>query len=220
MADKRACEQCSALFVPRREHARFCSRNCRVSWYRDQFGDVTVGPSALEWSVAAVGESIDRLARWGVWEHADAFEAISDAVWRVTMLDAALVRHRPRAYDNALGVLEGDERASIEQTLAGLRLVRNGIGEPTDLARFVATAPIEHGPTTGRITGWRWKSVPAPSRDSRSQASRAWEQTRHQAYENRLAGTAVGDTFTRCEHFLVPAAHAALSIARGHSVAR
>src|SRR5690349_15983708 len=120
MAHKRECEHCSARFVPRREHARFCSRSCREAWYREQFGDVTVGPSVLDWSVAAVGEATARLARRGVWEHADAFEAIGDAVWRVTMLDAALVRHRPRAYDDALGVLDADERTSIEDTLAGL----------------------------------------------------------------------------------------------------
>jgi len=29
VADSRSCEQCGAAFVPRREHARFCSGECR-----------------------------------------------------------------------------------------------------------------------------------------------------------------------------------------------
>ncbi len=32
LADTRTCEQCGAVFVPRREHARFCCVRCRAAW--------------------------------------------------------------------------------------------------------------------------------------------------------------------------------------------
>jgi hypothetical protein len=177
-----------------------------------------VEPSVLDWSVAALGEATERLTRWGVWDKTRAYEAISDAVWRVTILDAALVRHRPSAYDKALGMVDTAERASIEQTLAGLRLVRNRIGDSSDLAEFVDATAADSAPVTGRITGWRWMSVPEPQPGSGSQASRAWELARYQAYQNRLVGTAIGDAFARSEQFLVPVAGGAVSAAaREHS---
>jgi anti-sigma B factor antagonist len=46
-ADSRRCEQCGALFVPVREHARFCTSDCRAAWNRDHLGDPAVDASAL-----------------------------------------------------------------------------------------------------------------------------------------------------------------------------
>src|SRR5215469_2353433 len=50
-ADRRACEQCGAVFVPQRAHARFCSGGCRAAWNRKHSGDPAVEASALTWSL-------------------------------------------------------------------------------------------------------------------------------------------------------------------------
>ena len=101
-ADIRNCEQCGTSFVPRREHARFCSARCRMAWNHEHTGDLEAGASALDWSVTAMSETIDRLPGVRVWDRPRAFAGISEAVWRVTIVDATLVRHHPQAYDLSL----------------------------------------------------------------------------------------------------------------------
>jgi hypothetical protein len=58
MAGVRRCEQCGAAFVPRREHARFCSGHCRVVLTLGDSGSPApaAGLSALEWSVTAMND--------------------------------------------------------------------------------------------------------------------------------------------------------------------
>ena len=127
------------------------------------------------------------------------------------MLDAALVRYYPGVYDDTLERLSTADQALIEETLAGLRLVRNRVGEPDDLARFVRSGTREWEPLIGQITGLRWEAAPARSPGSRSTSAQAWERARSRAYQNRLAGTAIGDTFDRCTTFLLAAASAAMA---------
>jgi hypothetical protein len=43
VADIRDCEQCGTRFVPRREHARFCSAGCRAAWNHEHMGDLKAG---------------------------------------------------------------------------------------------------------------------------------------------------------------------------------
>ena len=62
VADGRACERCGVAFVPQREHARFCSGDCRAAWNREHMGDPAVEASALQWSVTAMSEAAGRLA--------------------------------------------------------------------------------------------------------------------------------------------------------------
>jgi hypothetical protein len=54
VTDSRNCEQCGALFTPRREHARFCSARCRVAWNRLNAGATLRGsrtrPPVLTWA--------------------------------------------------------------------------------------------------------------------------------------------------------------------------
>jgi hypothetical protein len=211
MASERSCRQCSAVFVPRREHAQFCSRTCRIAWNREQLGDVAVGPSVLEWSVTAMREATERLHRLRAWDRTRAFEAINDAVWRVTMLDAALVRYYPGVYDDTLERLNTADQVATEETLAGLRLVRNRVAAPDDLARFVRSGTRDWEPLIGQITGLCWESAPARPPGSRSKSAQAWELARSRAYQNRLAGTAIGDTFDRCTTFLLAAVSAAMA---------
>src|SRR5215471_6304941 len=102
MADIRDCEQCGAVFVPRREHARFCCVRCRAAWNREHLGDPVAGASALLWSITAMSEAIARLPQGRTWDPARACASVGEAVWRVTLVDATLMRHHPEAYDAAV----------------------------------------------------------------------------------------------------------------------
>ena len=102
-AGTRKCEQCGTAFVPRREHDRFCSAPCRDAWNRDHAGDLAAGASALVWSVTAMTDATQRLSRVAAADQPRAFTVISEAVWRVTIVDATLVRHHPAAYDSVMG---------------------------------------------------------------------------------------------------------------------
>jgi hypothetical protein len=67
MADIWDCEQCGTSFVPRREHARFCTARCRAAWNREHISDPAAGASALLWSITAMSEATDRLLRVREW---------------------------------------------------------------------------------------------------------------------------------------------------------
>src|SRR5215469_10079607 len=61
VANNRRCEQCGAPFVPLREHARFCTSDCRAAWNRGHLSDPAVDASALTWSIAAMSAATARL---------------------------------------------------------------------------------------------------------------------------------------------------------------
>ncbi len=205
-ADFRNCVQCGTSFVPRREHARFCSARCRAAWNGEHVGDLTAGASALVWSITAMSDATDRLPRVRARERQRAFAIIGEAVWWITIVDATLVRHHPDAYDNVMTGQTPAQRQLVEGTLTGLRFVRNRIGDEADLAQFIQ--PVQAGPGTGkgRITGWMWKPVPEPALPSLSPRGQVWEMTRYQAYQVRLAGHTIGETFGRAAEFLKLAA--------------
>jgi hypothetical protein len=206
MADVRDCEQCGTSFVPRREHARFCSARCRAAWDREHVGDPAAGASALVWSITAMSDTTDRLTRVRAADQPRAFMVISEAVWWVTMVDATLVRHHPGAYDGVLAGQAPAERQLVEETLAGLRFVRNQIGDEADLAEFIEPGEPGQGAQRGRITGWTWRSVPEPPLASLPPRGQAWETTRYRAYQAQLAGHTIGETFGRAAAFLKLAA--------------
>jgi hypothetical protein len=206
MADIRDCEQCGTSFVPRREHARFCSARCRAAWNREHMGDPVAGASALVWSITAMSDTTDRLTRVRVADQPRAFMVISEAVWWVTMVDATLVRHHPGAYDGALAGQSPAECQLVEETLAGLRFVRNQIGDEADLAEFIEPGESGPGAERGRITGWTWRSVPEPPLASLPPRGQAWETMRYRAYQAHLAGHTIGETFGRAAEFLKLAA--------------
>ena len=212
MADIRDCEQCGTSFVPRREHARFCSARCRAAWNREHVGDLAAGASALVWSITAMSDTTDRLTRVRAADRPRAFTVISEAVWWVTMVDATLVRHHPDAYDGVLAGQSPAERQLVEETLAGLRFVRNQIGDEADLAEFIEPGESGHGAGRGRITGWTWRSVPEPALGSLPPRGQAWEMTRYRAYQAQLAGHTIGETFGRAAEFLKLAAANAPSV--------
>jgi hypothetical protein len=173
-----------------------------VAWNRALTGDPVAGYSALEWSVTAMREVVGRLAVLGGSDRAAVFAAVSDAVWAVTMVDAAMVRYHVDVYDRVLAAEPSAERQLIEESLAGLRFVRNQIRDEAVLATFVE--PGGSGGAAGHAgaRGWIWKSVTEPRLPRRRPRARTWEAARCRAYQTRLAGDSVGEVFERAEAFL------------------
>jgi hypothetical protein len=200
VTDSRNCEQCGALFTPRREHARFCSARCRVAWNRLNASGTPAEGGALDWTITAMRETIDRLLRARGWDLPHAFAVISEAVWWVTMVDATLVRYHPDAYDGVLAGHEAAERRAIEGTFGGLRFVRNQMGYHVDHADFIE--PSLGGPGAGVIADWTWRSLPKPGLDALPARGQEWEMIRYREYQAWLADRPVGEIFQRAAAFL------------------
>ncbi len=205
-ADTRECEQCGTSFVPRREHARFCSAPCRAVWSRRHIGDLAAGTSALAWSVTAMSESTQQLSQAGTGGLPGGFTLISEAVWWVTIVDATLVRHHPARYDSVMAGQAPAQRKQVEATLAGLRFVRNKIGGGADLGEFAEPGTSGPHPGEGTVTGWTWRPVPESVLGSLPPRGRAWETTRYRGYQAQLAGHTIGETIGRAVAFLELAA--------------
>jgi hypothetical protein len=196
VTDSRNCEQCGMSFTPRREHARFCSARCRVAWNRLNARQPPAEGGALDWTITAMRETIDRLLRARGWDQPHAFAAISEAVWWVTMVDATLVRYHQDTYDAVLAGHDAAEREEIEGTFGGLRFVRNEMGYYLDHADFIQ-------PGRGAaVAAWTWRSLPEPGLDALPARGQEWEMTRYREYQAQLARRPVGDTFRRAAVFL------------------
>jgi anti-sigma B factor antagonist len=201
VADGRSCAQCSAAFVPQREHARFCSPDCRAVWNREHMGDPAVEVSALAWSITAMSEATARLPAMNAWDQTQALAAIGEAVWWITMVDATLVRHYPDVYARVRAAQAPAERLLIEQALAGLRFVRNWIGRGAGLEEAIQTGGQDAG--RGRITHWTWKPVSEPVLAPLRPRGQAWEMARYRAYQAHLVGHTIGETFGQTVTFLM-----------------
>ena len=210
-ADTRKCEQCGTSFVPRREHDRFCSALCRAAWNREHAGDLVAAASALVWSVTAMADATQRLSRVAAADRPRGFIVVGEAVWRITIVDATLVRHHPAAYDSVMASHAPAQRELVEGTLAGLRFVRNRIGGDGDLGEIIEPS---HASPRGEdpITGWVWRPVPEPTLAPMPSHGRAWERARHRGYQEQLAGHAIGETLSRAAAFLKLAAANAQAI--------
>jgi len=200
VADTRNCAHCGTSFAPRREHARFCSARCRVAWNRRNASDSPAETGALGWSITAMRETTHRLLLATDWDRANGFAVISEAVWRVTLVDATLMRYRPGIYNRVLARQDPAQHRITEDTFAGLRFVRNRMGYDTDPADLIQ--PLDSRPGAGRIAAWTWKPVPQPALGSLTPGAREWDMTRYRAYEAQLAGQPVGATFRRAAAFL------------------
>jgi hypothetical protein len=196
MGDLRSCEQCTTRFTPRREHARFCSAECRVAWNQEKLIDPAAGVTALRWSVGAMTDTADQLPWVRPGDRPRACELIGETVWWVTIVDATLVRHHPDAYDAVVAGLDGRERRLVEGALGGLRFVRNRMRHETDHDDFILPADPQPVPA------WAWRSVPVPPLGSLLPRGQEWEMTRYRAYQAHLAGRSVGEIFGRAIGFL------------------
>lgn len=224
MADIRTCARCGTTFEPKREHARFCSARCRVAWNRenlnpDGWGVANWAPerqrepqtqaSALSWALIAMRDATERLGRARPADRPQAFAVIGEAVWWVTIVDATVVRYHSQVYDAALAALPDGERRAVEGTFGGLRFVRNRMGYHADHADFIRPERGVGGAGDAPITVWTWRSLAKPALDFLPPRGRSWEMTRYRAYQDWLAGHAIGDTFTRTAGFLALAASSA-----------
>jgi hypothetical protein len=200
VAEVRECAQCGTSFTLGREHARFCSARCRMAWNREHAGVAATPAVAIGWSVTAMTEAAGRLAATG-WELPRLAGAVAEAVWWVTLVDATLVRYHPRDYETALAGT-GVRRRETEETLAGLRYVRNQLGSSADPAAFIRPAAAADGDGTA----WTWSPLPEPDLEALTPRSGEWELGRYRAYQARLAGHGIAATFARCTGFLAQAA--------------
>src|SRR5215469_5658399 len=227
MAETRQCERCGTTFEPKREHARFCSARCRVAWYREslnranlaqqkwgsenwkqEIGDQPALASPLGWAIIAMRDTTERLGKVRASDRPQAFAVIGEAVWWVTIVDATLVRYHPDTYDRVLAGLPAAQRQLTESTFAGLRFVRNRMGYYADHADFIQPKRSDDGDHDAPITAWTWKALPPPPTESLPPRGQEWELSRHQAYQDRLAGRTVGETFNRAAAFLALASRA------------
>jgi hypothetical protein len=207
-------------FMPKREHARFCSARCRVAWNRENWNRVNRDqqkwgsenwddgdgpgsePSALRWAIVAMRDSTDRLCKAQAGDRAQAFAVIGEAVWWVTIVDATLVRYHPDEYDSALAAQPPRQRRIIEGTFGGLRYVRNRMGYYADHADFIQPRPEQPEGSRAPITEWTWRSLTPPALETLPPRGQEWELSRYHAYQERLAGRPVGETFSLASAFL------------------
>jgi hypothetical protein len=220
-------------FMPKREHARFCSARCRVAWNRENWNLVNrdqqkwgsenwddgdragTEPSALGWALVAMRDTTDRLGKVRANDRAQAFAVIGEAVWWVTIVDATLVRYYPDEYDSALAGLPGWQRRVTEATFGGLRFVRNRMGYYADHADFIQPQPDEVKGGDAPITEWTWRSLPSPAVETLPPRGQEWELSRYEAYQDRLASRPIGETFALSSAFLTLVASQAGATALG-----
>jgi hypothetical protein len=145
-------------------------------------------------------EATDRLPRVAGLDRRRAFAVISEAVWWVTIVDGNLVRYHPETYDSELAGRRDANRLEVEETLAGLRFVRNQIGNDIDRGDFIRPVTGAAGPRHAR--DWTWTSLPEPTGETMSPRGLEWEMTRYKAYQSRLAGRPVVATFRCAASFL------------------
>jgi hypothetical protein len=203
MAEFRECAQCGTPFVPRREHARFCTARCRMAWNREHAGLAAAPAVAIDWSVTAMTEAAGRLALAGGWDQPRLAAAVGEAVWWVTLVDATLVRYHPREYEKALAD-KATRRRKTEEALEGLRYVRNQLGRGAGPGEFIQ--PAGDGGSDDGTVAWTWQPLPEPQLTALTPAARQWEMSRYRAYQARLAGRDIARTFARCADFLAQAA--------------
>jgi hypothetical protein len=150
-------------------------------------------------------DSTARLPRVTELDRPRAFAVISEAVWWVTIVDGTLVRYHPDAYDRELRSRSPADQALIEETLAGLRFVRNEMGQDVDHTDFIRPKSAGRGAREGQVRAWTWNNMPEPCSTSLSPRGQEWELSRYRAYSSRLASQAVGQTFWVATEFLIRA---------------
>ncbi len=202
MTGSRSCAQCGTVFTPRREHARFCSAECRIRWNHDHLTDSAAEERALEWSLAGMRDITERLTACRPEDDAVAFSAVAEAVWWVTIIDARLIRQYMDIYDAVLEAHTATQRPMIEGTLAGLRFVRNQSSNEAFSASFISPPGGSNGHDSGVTVAWRWNSIPEPAFSQLPDDIRTWEQDRYEAYQAWLADHLIADVFQRATGFL------------------
>ena len=153
-----------------REHAQPGT----VPWPRDDRGtprsrgqDSAGGPrqaadGTLAWSLTATSEALRRLAAASAADVPQAVAAATEAVWWVTLADAAMTRCHPGAYGTALAALDPAARRAVEGSFAGLRFIRGQLGYHADPGDFIQP---QAAPGSGSTppSAWAWASLTPPA---------------------------------------------------------
>jgi len=171
-----------------------------MAWNREHAGVAAAPAVAIDWSVTAMTEATGRLAVAGSWDLSRLGAAVGETVWWVTLVDATLVRYHPHDYESALA-RKAVRRRKTEETLEGLRYVRNQLGKSVDPAEFVGPVKCDDGGPA-----WQWLPRPEPGLAGFTPRARGWELSRYRAYQARLAERDIVRTFGRCAEFLGQAA--------------
>jgi hypothetical protein len=175
-----------------------------MAWNREHAGVAAAPAVAIDWSVTAMAEAARRLGFAGAWDLPRLAAAVGETVWWVTLVDATLVRYHPRDYEKALASKDV-RRRETEETLEGLRYVRNQLGKSASPAGLVSPAAGGDGTTT-----WTWRPLPEPDLTGLGTRARQWELSRYRSYQARLAGHDIAPTLAGCADFLAHAADLAV----------
>jgi hypothetical protein len=144
------------------------------------------------------------------WNHEHAGVAAAPAVaidWSVTaMTEAAARLSSPGAWD--LPHLS----ETVSDVVWWVTLVRNQLGRSADPASLIE--PVSSGDPAA---GWTWRPLPQPDLPGLGSRARKWELSRYRAYQERLAGHDITETFTWCAEFLTLAASLAGDVGLPHS---
>ena len=213
-ADFRKCEQCGTSFVPRHEHARFCSAPCREAWNREHAGDLAAGASALVWGV---GHRDDRRhatavagrgSRPAACVHRDRRGGVEGHHRRRHVAPPSPVRLRQR--DDT----PGSSTAGSWSREPWPGCVSSAIASPTKATLASSSSPAP--PARPLVKGG---SPPGPGGPRRNRpwrrflrGRRTWEKARHRGYQEQLAGRAIGETLSQATAFLKLAAANAQAI--------
>ena len=177
MADIRERDQPGAVPRPRRDGG---GRGTRTG----SSGSQDAGEDALAWSVAAMSAALRRIGDSSGADVPRAVAAATEAVWWVTVVDAAITRHCPAAYRSALAALDPAARRAVERSVAGLRFIRGQLGYSADPGDFIQPTPGAPG------AAWTWRSVPPPS----PQRGTVRDTSPYREYRTQLAGLLHGST--------------------------
>jgi hypothetical protein len=159
--------------------------------------------TALDWSVQAMMAAADRVNMIEAASLDEAFAAIGEAVWWITVVDDNI---RAR-YGSAHSRAARGTAPNPSDTMQGLRSARNRITHEVEIVDFIEAIGARPDRGDGRISAWAWRSVPAP----RSRAASA--VAGHRSYESALAGKNIVHTFGAATGFL----KLALTVARDPS---
>jgi hypothetical protein len=154
------------------------------------------------WSFTAMAEAVQRLAKAEAANLAQALAAVSEAVWWVTVTDAALARSSPYAYDHMLATLDPASRRATMNTLAGLRFIRNQAGYHADPADFIRPRPGTGNTDDLPPAAWTWHPAPHTAGAVPRQGKKARDPSLYREYRAQLAGQPVTQSISEAAAFL------------------
>ncbi len=137
-------------------------------------------------------DAADRVNRIRASELSEAFAAIGEAVWWITLVDDNIRARHGKAYSRAARATAPNPT----DTMRGLRSARNRICHEVEVVEFIVNIGSRSDRGDRRISAWAWQSVPPP----RSRAAR--DIAGHTAYETALVGHNIVYTFGLATGFL------------------